>query len=243
LLIGKSYYVLVVCLLCSVLFMVGCSQKTAWQEELKTAGRESKYALLFIADGKSAESKAMLANLQESTQSSRGRFKIVEVNVRKEKVTLTKFLNGDLKKTPITLVIAPNGAITGALDGKITNEGLNGLMVSPKEADLLLSMQNNEVVLLCLHKGVTGELEAVKSELRSIGTNYAGKVSVFYADVTDQQEAALVRKLPAVNSKLAVLAIAPSGNIAATLEGPQINKENLLKAAQSCSSGCASCNK
>ena len=242
--IGKPYFVLIVCLLCTVLFMVGCSQKPGWQEELKTAGRESKYALLFITDEKSDGSKAMQANLQESIRNSPTQFGIIKVNAQTEKYSLMKFLKiGALNKVPLTLVIAPNGAITGSFAGKVTPDALQAFVVPAKEADILLSMQRNEVVLLCLHKGVTGELDTVKSELRAIGANYAGKVSVFYADITDQREAHLARRLPASNAKLAVLAIAPSGNINATLEGQQINRQNLLKAVQSCGSGCSSCNK
>ena len=39
-------------------------------------------------------------------------------------------------------------------------------------------MQKKEIVLLCLHKGATSELDKAKPELQIIGKNYAGKVAV-----------------------------------------------------------------
>jgi hypothetical protein len=238
---NKVLGVLAIAFICLTFAVAGCKQKLSWQEELKKAAAENKYSVLFITDGKSAACKTMQIALQESSRTLSSQFKIIEVNAEKEQYTLLKLQKiMDLSKVPQLLIFAPNGAITGTYGGEVTPAALQNFVVSPREANVLLALQKNKTVFLCLHQGASDELKAVEAKLKEIGKNFAAKVSVHFVDSSDQENAKFIKNLPPVTSKLAVLAITPTGTIAATLEGPRLTAENLLKTAESVAPAAAS---
>lgn len=231
----------VVCIafLCIAFALTGCTRSTVWQEALTAAAAANKYAILSITDGTNAASRAMQESLRESVKKSSAPFTIVEVDATTDKSALLKFLNvKELRKVPMAMVIAPNGAKTGLFTEAITPEALQSAVVCAQEANIVLSLQKGEIAFVCLHKGKSSELEKAKAQLQPIGANYAGSIAVYYVDTEDQRSASLVGKLPPLTSNPTVHAISPSGAISASLGGPQITLANLMKAAQSCSSGC-----
>ena len=136
------------------------------------------------------------------------------------------------------MAIAPNGAITGSFAQKCTNDELKAMVVGKEESEALLSLQNGNVVLLCVHKGQPEDLSRVKVELKAIETNFNGIVVAQYLDSEDKDDVLFIKKLPETSANITVFSVIPPGSIMAKLEGDQINNKNLLSMIQSsCSSG------
>ena len=51
---------------------------------------------------------------------------------------------------PLTLVVHPNGAVTGVYQKPASEADLVQCLVSPKKAECMKALQNNQLVLLCL---------------------------------------------------------------------------------------------
>jgi len=194
---------------------------------------------LFIDNGNSKESLTLLENTRENIKPLSDRFEIIEVNYNKEKDSLLKFLNANLiDKFPIIISIAPNGAITKMFEQKCNSDELREAVVTEKQSEMLLSLQKGNAVFLCVYKGQPDKMTTVKSELKTIETNFKGFASVHYLDRSDSKETSFIKDLPPINSDIAVLTIVPPGSITGKLEGEQINVKNLMQALQSsCGSG------
>lgn len=224
-------------------FICGCSNKSAWKDKLNNISKQNKYALLFIDDGNSKESAPLLENFKKNVKQLSGQFEIIEVDYNKEKDSLLKFLNtNSIGKFPIIISIAPNGAITKVFTQQCNSEELSGSIVTEKQGEMILSLQKGNAVFLCIYKGQPGELTRVKTELKTIETNFNGYASVYYLDTGDSKETSFIKTLPSVNSDIAVFTIVPPGNITGKLEGNKINVKNLIQGLQSScgSGGCGS---
>src|SRR5690606_17848666 len=52
---------------------------------------------------------------------------------------------------PAVAVIAPNGAVTGVYPQRVTPQHLTASIVSPAQAECLKALQEQKIVLLCVH--------------------------------------------------------------------------------------------
>lgn len=235
----RTSFIAIILISLFTLLISGCSKQTAWQSEISSISKENKYVVLYIDDGSSKDSAAIRDNLKENVNSMPEQFKFIEINYSKEKDALLKYLNTtSISKFPLALTIAPNGAITGSVAQKCTNDELKAMVVEKKESETLLSLQKGNVVLLCIHKGQSEDLTRVKSELKAIETNFNGIVVAQYADSEDKNDMNFIKKLPETSANITVFTVVPPGSIKAKLEGDQINNKNLLSMIQSsCSSG------
>src|SRR5262249_51018944 len=88
---------------------------------------------------------------------------------------------------PLTLTIAPNGAITGGFPQKVTEAQLAGAFVSPNMAVCLNALQDRKLVLLC----VQSPKEAVPAGVYQFqgDPQYQPYTSVVLLDPADPAEA------------------------------------------------------
>lgn len=235
----KTSFVVIILIFLFALLFSGCSKQGLWQDELSRVSKENKYALLYIDDGSSKDSTAIRDNMKENANNMPEQFQFIEVNYGKEKESLLKYLQAtSIETLPLALSIAPNGAVTGSFTKKCTNDELKALVVTNKESEILLTLKNGKVALLCTYKGQPADLNRVKSELKAIETNFNGVVVVHYLNSEDNNDIPFIKKLPEISADITVLITVPPGSIKAKLEGDQINNKNLLQAIQtSCSSG------
>ena len=166
--------------ICLVLFYwTGCqTNQASWVDVLAACKQENKYTILFVDDGKNDEAKSIGEILDETAHEHSDRVKVVRVNYEKEKDSiLGRFKLQRFKGLPATLIVAPNGALIGLFGKEIDEAAIERSFVSPKEADLILSLQEGQAVFLCLYDNETGELDSVKSELNSIETYFKTKLT------------------------------------------------------------------
>ena len=239
----KTCRLLVFVMLFSFFFALASRAETnietpAWRK-VEALGKKNSHAFLFFDDAKTEEGKRMRAILEEIKQElTNKRVDVVEVmpDDSKEK-KLVEFFR--IKEKPCVLVIAPNGAVTGYLPGKVNKKALLESLVSLKEAEIIKNLQEGCVVFLCLHKDAEPDSAAIKTNLESVADNFRGTVSVVYASSDDKKEEKLREKFKmGSEAKTTVFIIVPPGRAVAKLEGADITKANLMRALlASCGSG------
>lgn len=227
----------------AILYLIGCQKKSdlAWQEKLGECQRANKYAILFLANGRTEQAKAMSEILDAIARGHAEHVRVVDVNYEKEKESLlSRFKPLRSVELPAALIIAPNGAVTGLFAKQMDQASIENSLVSEKEADLILSLQKGQVVFLCLYDHETSELDNVRLELNGIETYFKGMATVMYVDIAAAEEAPFLKKLPDFKP-IAVLTIVPPGQIIGKYEGDQIKQQTMLTALLSaCGSGCGS---
>lgn len=226
---------------CFVLFCLTSCQNnpvTPWQEELIASQQDNKYTIILVDDGKSGLGKSAGEILDQFVLEHSDQVNVIKIDYEKEKdAILSHFKMKGFKELPATLIVAPNGALTGVFGQKIDKVSIENSLLSPKEADLVLSMQKGQAVFLCLYDNKSNSLDSVKTELSAIEKYFQGMASVMYIDISNDKEASLVKKLPNFNP-ITVLAIIPPGQIISKFEGAQIKQQNMLQAFLSaCGSG------
>jgi hypothetical protein len=146
---------------------------------------------------------------------------------------------------PLVLVIAPNGAITGAFPGKFDGKQFSESIISPCAEECLKALQERRLVFLCFQNNETAKNDAA---MRG--------VIEFAADARFSQATEIIKIDPAVKSEREFLSkmkieykadealtvfIVPPGQIIGTYRGATDKAEmekTLLAAVASCGTGC-----
>jgi len=202
---------------------------------------KNRYVFLFIDDGKTGENKTVEKTLQEVDKELGNKSAIIKVMFtdKKEKEMIKSF-RITKEMIPAVLVIAPNGAVTGLFSKQLDKGALKESIVSAQEAEVIFSLQEGRLVLLCFYTNKDPFLEKAKTELKAIETYFRGMVTTFYINSDDEKEKSLVKKLE-VSDKTVVFTLVPPWRLISKLEQEQITRKNLLQPILSaCGSGCGS---
>lgn len=216
----------------------------AWQK-VKALGKKNSYTFLFFGDTKTEEGEKMHATLEGITQELiNKKVDIVEVtpNDPKEGKLINLF---KIQESPVVLIIAPNGAVTGYFSKTVDKKALVESLISLKETEIIKSLQEGRVVFLCFYRDKEPDFAAIKTKLKAVADNFKGAVNVIYASSGDKKEEKLREKFEMSSGTTTVIIIIPPGRAVAKLEGSDITKANLMRAiyaacgAGGCSpSGC-----
>jgi len=95
---------------------------------------------------------------------------------------------------PMTIVTAPNGAITGAFPQRVTAEQLAGAFVTPSMAACMKSMQQGRLVFLCLQTTPQPLVPGAINEFAA-DPQFKNRVDVVLVQATDPAEAPLLAEL------------------------------------------------
>ncbi|TVS20234.1 MAG: hypothetical protein EA424_05035 [Planctomycetaceae bacterium] len=143
-------------------------------------------------------------------------------------------------QTPLILVIAPNGAVTGGFSHPCEPQDLLDAFTSPAMAAALLPLQEGRLVLLCVQNDSTDLNDEAMRGVRDFANdpNYGKLVEVVMLDPQDSAEKSFLRDLridPQVSIAMTALLL-PPGSVGTVLEG-ETTKELLLAALQACGPG------
>jgi thioredoxin-related protein len=244
----KRWFLIVFVILFSFLSLYASNAEVniktpAWQK-VGALGKEGSYTFLFFGDAKTEEGKRIYAILGEIKQELSDK-KADIVNVRPDdskEEELKSFFR--IQESPVVLVIAPNGAVTGYFPQTVDKKMLIESLVSLKEAEIIKNLQEQCVVFLCFYKDREPNLAMVKTNLKAVADNFRGAVSVIYASSDDQEEEKIREKFKISSGTTTVFIVVPPGKAVAKLEGADITKENLMRTllsacgGGSCGSGC-----
>lgn len=136
---------------------------------------------------------------------------------------------------PMVVTIHPNGAVTGFFSGKVGDAELARTFVSPKKAECMKLLQENQLVLMCLKPADQPYPQAVV-QFQS-DPMFATRTKVISAAVTDPNEAAFFSELKLAPGQPTTVFIAPPGVLVGKF-APTATKSELAAALHAAGKCC-----
>ncbi len=191
---------------------------------LQAAAKQKRYAFLTFYKRNDAASTKMLddAKKLQAKYPDRATCVIADVGNSVHQALITRY-GADRSPIPLTLVIAPNGAVTAGFPNAINKTDLSDAFVSTGMADVLKVLQDGKLAAVCLQNSKTKlnkESLAAVEGLKN-GAQFRDALEIVKVNPSDSAEAKLVQSCrvsaSAQNAQLVV--IAPPGRIIGTFDG------------------------
>lgn len=216
-------------------------QPSPGQAALASARQGQKYTFILFYKEDTPAAQAMKQTLDAAVAKRNGQAAVVLVRTTDpaEKAVVTQF-GVSRSPMPLTLAVAPNGAVSGGFPLKLSEKDVAGAFVSPGTAACLKATQSRKLVLLCVQPAGARAVPAGVKEFKA-DAGYGPATEVITIGATDPAEAGFLQALQIKPGGVTVTALlVPPGSLLGTFAG-EVTKQQLvekLKAAQnSCCPG------
>lgn len=213
---------------------------------VRDASKAGRYLYVFFYRENNEKVSQAKADFVVAMSSVSGRADSISIDVTdpEEKGFVDKYRLGRTPM-PLVLVIAPNGAITGAFPGQFDGKQFSESIISPCAEECLKALQERRLVFLCFQNDKTAKND---DAMRG--------VTEFAADARFSQATEIIKIDPAIKSELEFLNkmkieykadealtvfIVPPGQIIGAYRGATdkaVMEKTLLAAVASCGTGC-----
>ena len=191
---------------------------------IQAAARQNRYALVTFYKQNDAASTKMLADARklQAKHANRANFVSADVGNAINKGLVSRY-GADRSAMPLTLVIAPNGAVTAGYPTEIMKTDISDAFVSNGMASVLKVLQSGKLAAVCLQNSRTKHNK--ESLAAAAGLNaqaqLRGAVEVVKIDPSDRSEAKFIQtcKANAGSESAQIVIIAPPGRIMGTFDG------------------------
>jgi hypothetical protein len=212
---------------------------------MERAFKGGKHAFILFYRPAQSEDRKMADTLTRAEANLRARAMFVQVDIssRVESRLIDKYRVRQAP-LPLTLAMAPNGAIVRAFTRTVDENALAAAFASPKVADLFKALQEKKLVTLCLQGAATKHNdESRQAAQQFVGDpKLKGLAVLIVAD--PRKEADLLKRCRITSPPMesTVLMIVPPGRLVATVAGATTKAALLAKltaALSSCGPGCS----
>jgi hypothetical protein len=247
--IQKRMVILVTALIGFGFSVYGEDFKTA-DEALSKAKAESRYLFMIFYEKQDDKLSAMEKEVELFRKKKAAGAMVYKADIKdkKDMETVNKFEAGKVDM-PAVLVFAPNGSITGGFPEKVTEEQLEGTIVSVLDMKIMKTLQEGKIALVLIQNDKTKLNKESSASAEEFKNDPAVKdlVDIIKADpaVIENKKFMKACKI-ADNTEEAVLAVlVPSGAVAGTFKG-KVEKSVIFSSLRggtcspggSCAPGC-----
>lgn len=209
------------------------------EQRLDAAAAEQKFAFVLFYKDNGAATQAMAQAVKRGVQAREDRATAIFVNIGQaaERGVVERF-GVARAPMPLTVAVAPNGATTKVMPGKVTDEQIEESFVTPAMADCIKSMQEGKLVFICIHSSSRATVPAGVRDFQR-DAQFQGRCVIIPVSTADAAESELVAQLEAdVATKGATtVLLAPPGVLVGKF-GPTTTMQQyaaaLHKAGQCC---------
>jgi len=186
----------------------------------------------------------MLATVKsvQGKLSARASFTTADVGNPVHKVLINRY-GVDRAPMPLTLVLAPNGAVTGGFPKEVKPTDFSDVFVSNGMADVLKALQNGKLAAVCLQNGRTKYNKESLGAAQGMGADsrLSGRVEVIKIDPADRAESKFLQqcKVNTGSANSQVMLLVPPGKMLGVFDG-NTTKDKLMASLQSALSSCGS---
>ena len=222
------------------------AKESAAEKAIRSAAERKRYVVIAFYQKGDAAGNKMLAVVKSmhNQLSNRADFVTVDTGSSANQALVTRY-GVDRAPSPLTLVLAPNGAVTAGFPSEIKTTDFSGVFVSDGQAAVLKALQSNKLALVCLQNGKTkyNKESMTAAEGLKADKTLPGLVGIVKIDPSDSRESSFLQKckVNAGSANAQVLMIIPPGKVLGTFDG-NTTKDKLMaslqSAMQSCGSGC-----
>lgn len=210
---------------------------------MDSAAKANRHLYVFFYRQDDPQTKAAGAIFNSAVSATGGRADSIAILITNpsEAGIVAKFGVKDAPM-PLTLVLAPNGAVTGAFPGSFTKEQLLGALATPAMEKLLASLQRGKLVLLCVQNGKTRWNAEAMSGVRAFKADqrYAAATDVLMLDPSLPIERPFLAKLGMTGpvEEAMTLFMAPPGSVIGSFKGAT-DKNQLIATLTNAVKGCS----
>ncbi|QDV20481.1 hypothetical protein Pan153_51560 [Gimesia panareensis] len=216
------------------------------QTSRASAAKQNKYTFIMFWKDQDDATKSMWSTLQQNLNGKQDSTSIVAVNTGdpKEQKIIEEY-GVSRAPMPLTLAVAPNGAITGSFVKQINADYIQQSFVSPTKARCMLNLQSRKMVLLCVTPaGSTGIPKGVQ-DFKAVPC-YKDVVEVVTVSRSESAENGFLKELEVPASQgSSIVFMAPPGVMIGQFNGNVTSQQliaELKKAGKSCGvEGCKHC--
>ena len=165
------------------------------QAALEQAAKDGKYTFLMFYKTTDAASNAMSATLKEALaeKSEQAVVAYVQVGNPAEQALVTKY---DVSRAPMpmTVAIAPNGAMTGMFAQKVTAEKVGDAFVTPTMMFTMKNLQENKLVLVTVQGSAKAPAPVAIKDFQS-DPHFKDRIVTIGMTAADPQEGKFVGQM------------------------------------------------
>ncbi len=207
------------------------------------ASKDNKYLFIFFYRGNTTQTSSMRDVFNRAMNAAQGRGESISVNVDDPSETgIVKKFNAKDAPMPLVLAVAPNGAITANFVTNFTERQVLEAFATPAMENLLVSLQQGKLVVLCVQNGKTrSNIEAMRGVQEFVSDQrFTNFVQVLKLDPSQPRELPFLAKLgmtsPIVEAE--TLLIAPPGSLIGNFKGATDKNQLIATLTKATSGGC-----
>jgi len=165
------------------------------QQVLTAAAADQQYTFILFYRDNGAATQTMLNTLKRELSPRGGEATITYVDVKKrgQKPIVDRFGVGRAPM-PLTIAVAPNGAVTGIFARKISNSQVANAFASPNMAQCMKSMQDGRMVFVCVSTEAGASIPAGVRAFRD-DPQFKDRTDVLSLQANDPAEADFLQQL------------------------------------------------
>lgn len=214
-------------------------------ERLDAAAKGGKYTFVMFYRTNDAATQKMVSEIRSHVAEAGAKTDWVSVNVRdRREARLVKRFDASRIPLPAVFGVAPNGAVTGVFQQKVSQAQLKSAILTPMYSEMVKALQSQQIALVCLKPNASTPTPAGVTALYR-DPAFKGKLRGVNALATDKSETEFFRRMQ-VDRKLTapvVLMFAPPGTHLGTF-GPTVSGQELAqKLHKSGKCNCSKCQK
>lgn len=214
------------------------------ERALDRARKQGKYAFLLFYRPKD-RGDAKMREVFERAQTrltEKAAFVSVDVGAKAESRLIEQYAVSQAP-LPLTLVMAPNGAVVNAFPKPVDEKTLAGAFVSPKLAEVSKALQDKKLVALCLQgTGTKHNTESRQAAQQFVGdSRLGGQAVLITADPSKEPDLLKRCGIRSTPTESTVVMLLPPGQLVAKVAGATTKDDLLAKlqaALAACGSGC-----
>lgn len=218
-------------------------KKSAAEQAIEKAANQHRYVIATFYKSKDDASSKMLKTASAAAKQVKDRADFVRIDVGSaaHKPIMARYGLDDAP-IPITLVIAPNGAVTAAFPRTMKDTvDLKSAFVSEGMADILKVVQAGKLAVVCLKNAKTTFNAESDATIKKLCTDkqLAGITDTLVLDPADPKEAAFYKRcgVKTDNPKAQILLVAPPGRVIGVFDGDITADQLMARLTQACGSG------
>lgn len=194
------------------------------ESAIRAAAKQQRYAVVTFYKKNDPASTKMLSDAKslQAKYSKRAGFISVDAGNAAHKELMVRY-RVDRSPMPLTVVVAPNGALTAGLPKEISDGDLSGAFVSSGMAGVLKALQSGKMAAVCLQTPKTKHNKESLSAAQGLSKldAFRGAVDVVKVDPSDRSEAKLIQKclVDGASDEAQIVVIAPPGRVVGMFDG------------------------
>lgn len=210
---------------------------------IRAAAKQNHYVFVtFYKNDKAG--KSMLATVKSIQGKFAGRAEFVSVDAGdKANQAVIKHYGADRSPMPLTIAIAPNGAVTAGFPKQIKNGDVSSAFVSDGTAAILKVLQNGKLAVVCVQNSKTKHNSESLAAANGLKTQaqFRGATEVVKMDPTDRGEAQFMNQcqISSSTSDAQIVVIAPPGRMVGKFGGTTSAASMAASLVKSLGGGCS----